>query len=330
LDEEDRLEFLGQVAAWYYEDDMDQAEIAKRIGKSRSMVSRLLTEAREAGLVQIRVRFPLRTDHGLSDELRDAFGLDEAHVLGDGGDVDTVLRRLGRLGARALQGRLRSNMTVTVGWGASLHSMVRGMPEIQMQDVMVLQVMGSVGDGDPNVDGADLARSLSGKLNGDFRSIAAPLIDDRPEVAASLLADRTISTTLDMASRSDVAVTGIGSIDSELSGLVRAGYFDPSAIAHLRDLGVVGDLMGFLVDDHGRVCEIPENDRVVALHPDRLAGIGTVIGVAGGPGKSAAINAVLRGRHLDVLVTDAVSARAVLAMHGSTELMSDGLMEVSR
>ncbi len=321
MNEEDRLEFLGQVAAWYYEDDMDQAEIARRIGKSRSMVSRLLTEARDAGLVQIRVRFPLRTDSVLEDELRDAFGLSEAHVLAGAGDNDAMLRRLGRLGARALQSRLRSGMTVTVGWGAALHSMVRAMPEVQLQDVMVLQVMGSVGDGDPNVDGADLARTLASKLNGDFRSMAAPLIVDRPEAAHSLLSDRTISTTLRMASTSAVAVTGIGSIDSSLSGLVRAGYFDQATIGRLREVGVVGDLMGFLIDDRGHVLDVPENERVVALHPDRLAGIDTVIGVAGGIGKANAITAVLRAKRVDVLVTDAASAQAALAMHGSDELM---------
>jgi DNA-binding transcriptional regulator LsrR (DeoR family) len=321
MNDEDRLEFLGQVAAWYYEDQMDQAEIARRIGKSRSMVSRLLTEARDAGLVQIRVRFPLRTDVGLADEIADAFGLSEAHVLAGSGDNDAILRRLGRLGARALQSRLRSGMTVTVGWGAALHSLVRAMPEIQLQDVMVLQVMGSVGDGDPNVDGADLARTLANKLNGDFRAIAAPLIVDRSEAAMSLLSDRTISTTLRMASASAVAVTGIGSIDSSLSGLVRAGYFDQAAITRLRDVGVVGDLMGFLIDDHGQVLDIRENDRVVALHPERLAGIDTVIGVAGGPGKANAITAVLRAGRLDVLVTDATTAREALAMHGSDELM---------
>ena len=47
LEHDDRLEFLGQVASWYYEDDLDQSEIASRIGKSRSMVSRLLREARD-------------------------------------------------------------------------------------------------------------------------------------------------------------------------------------------------------------------------------------------------------------------------------------------
>jgi deoxyribonucleoside regulator len=318
MTDEDRLEFLGQVAAWYYEDNMDQAEIARRIGKSRSMVSRLLTEARDAGLVQIRVRFPLRADVELADELREAYGLSEAHVLAGGStDADTILRRLGRLGARALQSKLRSGMTVTVGWGAALHSVVRAMPEIQL----VLQAMGSVGDGDPNVDGADVARTLAGKLNGDFRAMSAPLIVDRPEVARSLLSDRTIATTLRMAESSAVAVTGIGSIESNLSGLLRAGYFDTATTSRLRDLGVVGDVMGYLIDEQGRVLAIPDNDCVVALHPDRLAGIETVIGVAGGPGKSGAITAVLRARLLDVLVTDAASARDALAMHGSDDLI---------
>jgi DNA-binding transcriptional regulator LsrR (DeoR family) len=124
-----------------------------------------------------------------------------------------------------------------------------------------------------------------------------------------------------MASSSAVAVTGIGSIDSSLSGLVRAGYFDQAAITRLRDVGVVGDLMGFLIDDRGQVLDIPENERVVALRPEQLSGIDTVIGVAGGPGKANAITAVLRARRLDVVVTDAASARAALAMHGSDELV---------
>ena len=58
--EDERLEFLGQVAAWYYEDGLDQSEIASRISKSRSLVSRLIDEARSIGIFEIRLRFPLR------------------------------------------------------------------------------------------------------------------------------------------------------------------------------------------------------------------------------------------------------------------------------
>lgn len=324
MTDDDRLEFLGQIAAWYYEDDLDQVAIGRRIGKSRSMVSRLLQEARDEGLVQFRVLYPLRRDTVLEDELTRTFDLENARVLAgaEGLEYDAMMRRLGRLASRALERRLHSRMHVTVGWGSALHHVTRAMPEFQLDDVMVLQAMGSVGDGDPAIDGADLARRLATKLNGDFRSLAAPLFVDREGTAQSLLADRTIAATLAMARSAEVAVTGIGSIDSSLSGLRRAGYFDNEELDNLRNDGVVGDLMGYLLDDSGNVVDIPQNRKVVALHPSELSNVRTVIGVAGGAAKASAILAALRAGYLDVLVTDAPAAEAILmAQHVSTNLM---------
>lgn len=324
LTNEDRLELLGQVAAWYYEDDLDQVSIGRRIGKSRSMVSRLLQEARDEGLVQFRVLYPLRRDTVLEDELTRTFGLESARVLAGAEtlDYDAMMRRLGRLASRALERRLHSRMHVTVGWGSALYHVTRAMPEIQLDDVMVLQAMGSVGDGDQAIDGADLARRLATKLNGDFRFLAAPLFVDREGTAQSLLADRTIAATLAMARSAEVAVTGIGSIESSLSGLRRAGYFDDAELENLRGTGVVGDLLGYLLDENGNVVDCPQNRKVVALHPAELSQVRTVIGVAGGSAKSAAILAALRAEYLDVLVTDAPAAEAVLmAQHVATDLM---------
>jgi DNA-binding transcriptional regulator LsrR (DeoR family) len=326
MPDDDRLEFLGQIAAWYFEDNLDQTEIGRRIGRSRSMVSRLLQEARDNGLVQIRVTYPLRTDRPLERALVDEFELSEARVLvGDHLDHESMLRRLGRVGAMALQTRLHSGVNVTVGWGAALHAVVRAMPDIQLDGVMVLQAMGSVGRSDPSVDGSDLARTLASRLNGDFRFLPAPLIVSSVEAARSLLADRTIVGTLALAAEAEVAITGIGSIDSKHSGLFRAGYFDQSHLARLRRVGVVGDFMGHLVDAAGRVLDIAENRKVVGLRPDELAGIGTVIGVAGGVEKAPAILATLRAGWLDVLVTDAAAAGAALAIqNASPDLMKEG------
>ena len=56
--DQERLDFLAQIAVWYYEERLDQETIAGRINKSRSMVSRLLDQAREAGLVEVKVLYP--------------------------------------------------------------------------------------------------------------------------------------------------------------------------------------------------------------------------------------------------------------------------------
>ncbi|HHJ07143.1 MAG TPA: hypothetical protein ENK24_06560, partial [Anaerolineae bacterium] len=128
LMDKDRLELLMQVATWYYEENQEQSVIAKRIGKSRSMVSRLLQEARDQGLVEIRVRHPLQTDPELESQLVQTFGLSRAWVLADPPNNYTLLlRSLGKLGARCLQQKLHDNIKIGIGWGASLHQLVRAM-----------------------------------------------------------------------------------------------------------------------------------------------------------------------------------------------------------
>ena len=52
------LELLLKVAQLYYEQGLTQNEIAKKLFISRSNISRLLTQAREAGIVEIKVHYP--------------------------------------------------------------------------------------------------------------------------------------------------------------------------------------------------------------------------------------------------------------------------------
>ena len=99
-----------------------------------------------------------------------------------------------------------------------------------------------------------------------------------------------------------------------MSGLVRAGYFTEDIVPALREQGIVGDFLGFLIDERGRIVDSPYNHRVIALRPDEV-GQRTVIGVAGNRSKAAAILAVLRAGYLDVLITDSAAAHDVLTLH---------------
>jgi len=58
------------------------------------------------------------------------------------------------------------------------------------------------------------------------------------------------------------------------------------------------------------------HDRVLAVDLDDLRGIPTVIGVAAGAKKTAAVLGALRGGLVDGLVTDAALAHAVLTAEG--------------
>ena len=72
---------LTSVARMYYLDGLGQSEIASILGVSRSTVSRLLTAAREHGVVRISVDDYDPRDTHLEQDLIDRFGLKRAVVV---------------------------------------------------------------------------------------------------------------------------------------------------------------------------------------------------------------------------------------------------------
>jgi DNA-binding transcriptional regulator LsrR (DeoR family) len=318
--EQEQLEFLAQVASWYYEEGLDQETIAQRIRRSRSMVSRLLDKARQAGLVEVHVHYPLRTEPALEQALCSTFGLSEALVLAQPPtDYRLLLRRLGELGARALQARLHDDMVIGVGWGTGVHAVVQAMPELSLRKVTVVQLIGAIGHGDPLVDGNELARWLAQKLGGSYRYLPAPVLVETEEAAQTLLRNRSIAETVELALSAEVVLTGMGTVTPALSGLLRAGYLSESDLAEFAQLGIVGDLLGFQIDAEGRPADISHNRRVIGLpNIDVLRRIPHVIAVSGSRAKARPILAALRGRYCNVLVTDAEAAAAVLELESQS------------
>lgn len=311
-------ERLAEIASWYYEEGLDQAAIARRLGCSRSMVSRYLKEARDRGLVEIRIRHPLKTDPHLANALQRAFSLKEALVLAHPpSDSRGLLRRLGELGARVLRQRLRPGIRIGVSWGTAVYEVVRAMPETPVPDAQVVQIIGALGTGDPMIDGPELARWLAEKLEAPVRHLHAPLLVESEAVAQALRQERAIAETLAMARKVHLALIGIGSVDPALSSLRRAGYLTEAELEALRAAGAVGDVLARVLDAEGRPLDLPFNRRVVGLEPEALRRIPTVIAVAGGLAKAPAIRAALRGGYVDVLVTDAAAAAAVLTLEGA-------------
>ena len=311
----ERTELLAQVASMYYEDNLNQDEIARRIDISRSTVSRMLQEAREAGVVEITVHYPWRNVPEIEADLIARFHLRQARVLlGRGRPYEEILRGLGVLAARYIESILIDGATLGISWGVAVYSTVRTLRPDRRLPITVVQMVGAVGEGDPLIDGPDLARLLASVYGGEYRYLHAPLIVEDAHAREVLLQEPRIRETLSLAHRADVALVGIGAPSPEVYSLLRAGYIDREELAQLRAHGVAGDVCARHYDAYGRVLDIELNRRIVGIELEALHDIGQVIGVAGGEAKAEAILGALRGGHVNVLITDDVTARKVLAL----------------
>lgn len=312
---EDRFNLLVRVASMYYEDGLTQREISTRLGYSRSAISRLLTEAHSAGIVEIRVHHPLRRDHDLEKELGSRFDLRDIRVL-----VSTsipyakMLRRIGEQGARLVEQQVEADSTVGVSWGTSVYEVAHALRPPHYPGVTVVQLIGALGTPDPQIDGPELARWFAQLFGARYQTLPAPLIVDNAPVRDALMTDRHVSEVLQRARSVDVAVVGIGTVDPAMSSIVRAGYLTAEEMQAVAESGAEGDVCAIHFDIEGNILDIPLAGRVIGVQPDVLRQIPYVLGVAGGAAKAPAILGALRAGLVNALVTDSQAAARVVQL----------------
>lgn len=309
-------DLLIEIATLYYYDGLTQREIAKRFGISRSNVSRLLTEARNRGIVEIKVKQKIPLDYNLQKEIRSRFSLKDVKILKFYGlDYQEMLRKLGTIAARYLKTILNKVSIVGMSWGTAIYEVVNAFESEFYQNIEVIQMIGGIGAENPDIDGTELARRLAEKVGGRYRYLHAPLIVENADIKKAIIVEKNVKEVLQKVKKADVAIVGIGSTDPTVSSLVRAGYLNKKELNEIRKLGAVGDICARHFDINGNLCQIDLNERVIGIDTDVLKDINYVIGVAGGKAKASAILGVLRGGYINVLISDNKAISEVLKLN---------------
>jgi len=310
----ERAEVLADVAEMYFLGNLTQAEISQRVGVTRSMVSRMLSDARSMGIVEFRIHRTVRLDRELSNALAARFRLHAASVVAAGRqDHERLLQQLGRAGAEILATYLKPGMVLGLAWGTAVSATVRAMEgAAPLPSLRIVQLIGALGSRIEDYDGHALVRALEAKFGGVGYYINAPYLVDSPKTASDLIRNKPIAETLALARKCDVALLGVGSVEPPRSSFYRAGYVTLRELKALRREGAVGDVCGLHFDSAGRPCGEDLRRRLVGISESALRGVPVRVGVAGGAGKVEVVRAALLGGYINVLVTDHAVASALV------------------
>ena len=310
--EEHRL--LYKIAEAYYVDELTQQQIADRFGLSRPKVSRLLKKAREERIVNVTLMPPTGDVADMERALERAYALKEVVVvsISDTADSDAVARELGPAAAECILRCISGSEVLGLAWGRTIMGTVNALPSHTWPDLTIVQLSGGLGPVGALEHSTELARRAAQKLCAKLRLIPAPGIVSTQAAAAALRADRQIAETLALAARADIAVVGLG-VPIPDSVLLRDGdIVTADDLATLQASKAVGDIALRYIDPEGAPLDLELNDRIIGLTLDQLRRVPRVVGVAGGEAKYRMIRAALRGGLLDVLVTDHITAQALL------------------
>ena len=304
---------LAQVAHLYFEEQLTQSDIAHRLEISRIKVHRLLKEARDRGVVRIEVNWPLTRDAALEARLTETFKLREAVVVGaDGSGEAAATARLGLAGARILEQSVLPGQSMAVFLGRSTRAVIDAIQPGGLSGISVVQAIGNRPSPGRDYDASALAGQLAEKLGGEVVFLRAPPMADSPVAAALIAEQRDISSSLDAARSADLALVGVGSVDAESSAMFRSGAVTAEELANARMCGAVGDLAWRLIDERGEPVDCDLTERVIGASLQDLRSIPTTLAVAAGEAKVRPLLAALRSEAIDILCTDAPTARAVL------------------
>jgi DNA-binding transcriptional regulator LsrR (DeoR family) len=299
-----------RAARLYYEDGLTQQQVADELAVSRPQVSRLLARARAEGIVCISIVDPFATCEGIEGRLVEVFGLDQAVVTaGEGLSGETLRRHIGLAAAEYLRNLLVDELKVGIGWGRTLHAVVESLDAKRRVSIQVFPLIGGIGQVSPSFQVNELTRRTAEAFGGNWQPLYAPAFVAEPQARDVLLRHPDVGKVVGSWDHLDVAVVGIGHFVHHSSTFV-VGYLEEHLLKMLVDRGAMGDLCGRFFDAQGKQCLVEPG--VIGISLEQLRALDQVIGIAGGEEKVMAILSVLRGGYLNTLITDTVTAEAVL------------------
>lgn len=308
----DRRDLKINVAKMYYIEGLSQEEISKKIHVSRPSVSRLLQSCIKEGIVQIKIDDVSSFGKELGKKIVETFGINEAIVVPQSYSAEADKEKVGQTAALHIESMLSSGMLIGLSWGTTIYSIVKNIKPNSFIKDDVIQLVGGTGNKTNDTDANMMAHNLAKALNGDSYILQAPFMVQSKILRDLLMEEPHIKNHFQKMKSIDLAVIGLGSTKPELSAQFRSGHINIVDSEKLINEGAVGDICGSYIDINGHLCHSTLNDKMIAISLEELKRIPTVIGVAAGEKKADVILGALRGRYIDVLITDERAAISVL------------------
>jgi len=300
----DRQSLLADIAEMYFLEGRTQSEIAAVVGVTRSNISRMLTEARNTGIVLIQINRPLMENHQLSQQLIDRFGLINARVVALSQSTNP-LSPLGKAAGTELISYLRQGWIIGTSWGTAISATVEEIDKLtSIHEIKVVQLLGAQGARIEQYDAHSIVRRLADKLDAEGVYLNAPFLVEDQTTASSLLSNKSISNTLNIGKNANIALLGVGSSDPEHSSYYLADYVNQQDMVAIHHAGAIGDICGRFYDLSGNMTAFEFQNRLIGISAEDLIRIPIRIGVAGGPAKVEPIIGALRNNLINILVSD--------------------------
>lgn len=217
---------LAYVARKYYLEDQKQSDIARDLGVSRPLVSRMLSEARELGIVEITIHEPGAREARLLERLQLSSSIRGGVLVEEGATADAtnrllsqgVMELLRQLGVRRLG----------VGWGYLIGQLVSWLEENPQPSSTITDICPLVGNASVparNYQSNENVRLMAQQMGATPHFLYLPALPESLEEKQVLCSTEVYRQIHQQWETLDTALVNIGDYPSspDFASLVRYG-----------------------------------------------------------------------------------------------------------
>jgi DNA-binding transcriptional regulator LsrR (DeoR family) len=302
---------LESRVLWLHEvGGLPPREIAWRLGVPEPRVARILG-ARLGPADPVRA-FVSEPAWDLAGALVERFGLASALVASPHSPAESPMETVAQAGAAFLADEIRRSSSarlIALSHGRTIAGAAAAIPRIRAAHIRFVSLLGDL-TARRAAYPHEVMYTLARRLGAEAYIMPAPLyIPTRAEKEA-LERISFIAEIQRLQAAADTVILGIGQADPE-SQLLSMGMVEREALEMLMEAGAMGEIMGRFVDAQGRELPSALAARTISPPIETLRGR-RVVAMAGGLSKVPAIRAVLKSGILRELVTDRLTAEALL------------------
>lgn len=304
-----------KICKLYYEEGLSKVEIADKTRLSRFKVAKILEDAVSTGIVEISIKVPPGTHLDLESELEKKYKIYRAVVTDTGETSEDTKSAIGAAAATQLCEILQDNDSLGIAWGSTIYEMVEAFPECRTaSNVSVVQLTGGLHQVSRGFNPVDLTSKIASKIqDSSLFQLYAPAIVDNSKTKEILMNESTINKTLEQFASINIAVVGIGGMQPAPSTMLyRDGFITKEELKTTEGMNLAGDINSHFYDKDGRPCDTIFDERTIGINLQQLSRIRYVMALACGENKVEAIHSALKGRIVNIVVTDKETAEALL------------------
>ncbi len=297
---------MQEAAVLYYEKKYTQQEIAQIMNLSRQTVSKLLNEAINEKIIEIKIYNPEVTCAELEREICSKFQIKNTIVCGvSTSDEHLRLLMTVKKAAEYIQSLIeKGNQKIAISWGHTIQMLIDEFQSISTNNNVVFPLFGATDQEQSFYLSNELARSFADKINAKIKYAWFPYRPDYIDDCDLFKRTSYYKNLTELWNSIDIAIVGIGNSDIIQNFGKIFGYSENCFSA-------IGDISTHFFDKNGEFVELYENTLCASI--DNLKNAKQTIAVACGDNKAEAISVGLRTQVIDTLITDEYTAEKILS-----------------